>query len=393
MRKLTLARRAGGPGLLAVAAGLSLLLAGCGDSAKDAKGQRGTPEVGFRVMQPATVPLEIELPGRVNALQTAEVRPQISGVIEKRLFTEGALVHAGQPLYRIDASLYRAAAAQAEANVASARASAEAAGAKAERYRTLAEQEAVARQDYADALATARQTKAAIAQTTAALNTARINLRFTTVPAPITGRIGRSLFTEGALVTNGQAGPLAVISQLDTVYFDMQQSAADMLRLRRQLANGGNLPSGVQVRLKLDDGTDYPLPGTLQFSEVTADAATGTVTLRARFPNPQGLLMPGMFARARIAQSSQAGAYLVPQVALTRDAQGKPRVYVVGRDNKAEPRSVAADRTMGDAWVVTGGLSPGDRLITQGIGKLKPNGPVKPVPETAPQGGGERKQR
>jgi membrane fusion protein (multidrug efflux system) len=314
-------------------------------------------------------------------------------VILKRLYAEGAVVRQGQPLYQIDASLYRAAAAQASANLTSAQAQAEAAQAKANRFKPLAAEQAVAQQDYTDALATARAASAAVAQNRAALNTAQINLRFTTVPAPITGRIGRSLFTEGALVTTGQADPMAVISVLDPIYVDIQQSAGDMLKLRRQLAAGGVAPVTADVRLKLDDGTDYELPGTVEFSEVTADTGTGTVTLRARFPNPEGLLLPGMFVRARFAQSQVGNAFLVPQVALTRDAKGNAVVYVVGPGNKAVKREVVADHTQDANWIVTAGLKAGDRVITQGLGKIKPDQPIKPVPETAPQqaGGGHRK--
>ena len=373
--------------LFSAAACLCLSLVACKGGDEMGKGGKGTPEVGFRVMQPQTVPLEIELPGRISALQTAEVRPQIAGVIQRRLFAEGSFVRAGQPLYQIDSSIYRAAAAQAEANLAAASANAEAAAAKADRYRPLAEQEAISRQDYTDAQALHKQTRAAVAQARASLNTARINLRFATVPAPISGRIGRSLVTEGALVTSGQATPLSVISVLDPVYVDLQQSASDLLHLRRQLAGKGGVPQTAEVRLKFDDGSDYGISGQLQFSEATADPATGSVTLRARFPNPQGLLMPGMFVRARLAQSTLANAFLVPQAALSRDPQGRAQVFVVGKGDTAEKRAVSAERTLGDAWVVTGGLRPGDRVITQGLGKIKPGGPVKPVPETAPQGG------
>jgi membrane fusion protein (multidrug efflux system) len=370
---------------------LCLALCACSKSGDDSR-KKGTPEVGFRVMQPTSVPIVTELPGRVNALRTAEVRPQISGVILKRLYTEGAVVRQGQPLYQIDASLYRAAAAQASANLTSAQAQAEAAQAKANRFKPLAAEQAVAQQDYTDALATARAAAAAVAQNRAALNTAQINLRYTTVPAPITGRIGRSLFTEGALVTLNQTDPLAVISVLDPIYVDIQQSAGDMLKLRRQLASGGVAPVTAEVRLKLDDGTDYDLPGTVEFSEVTADTGTGTVTLRARFPNPQGLLLPGMFARARFAQSQVGNAFLVPQVALTRDAKGNAVVFIVGPGNKAVKREVVADHTQDANWIVTAGLKAGDRVITQGLGKIKPDQPIKPVPETAPQqAGGHRK--
>ncbi len=366
----------------------SLGLAACGS--KDGAGAKGPPEVGYRVIHATSAQIELELPGRIAAAQTAEVRPQIAGIIERRLFTEGSLVHAGQPLYRIDSRLYSAAAEQAQANLASAEASAAAQQTKADRYKPLAEQGAVAAQDYTDAAAAARQSRAAVAQTRAALNAAQVNLRFTTVPAPITGRIGRSLFTEGALVTSGQAGPMAVISVLDPVYVDLQQSAVDMLRLRQQLAGGGQMPAAAQVWLYLDSGTRYPIPGELAFSEVTADPATGTVTMRARFANPQGLLLPGMFVLARLEQGAEKGVFLVPLEALMRDPRGVAQVMVVAAGGKAELRDVVAARTMGHDWVVTSGLKDGDRIITQGLGKARPDQPVKPVPETAPQLGSAR---
>ncbi len=363
---------------------LTLAVCACSKSAQN-QHDKGVPEVGFRVMQATSVPLVTELPGRVNALRTAEVRPQVSGVIFKRLFTEGAVVHAGQPLYEIDPSLYRAAAAQAKANLASAQAQAAAAQAKADRYKPLAAEQAVAQQDYTDALAQARAAQASIQQTRAVLNTAQINLRYTTVPAPLTGRIGRSLVTQGALVTTGQTDPLAVISVLDPIYVDIQQSSSDLLALRRKLADGGAAPLSAEVHLKLDDGSDYDHAGTVEFSEVTVDPSTGTVTLRARFPNPQGLLLPGMFVRASFAQARAAGAFLVPQVALTRDAKGNARVFVVGPGNKAVAREVVAERTLGANWIVTSGIKNGDRVITQGLGKFREDQPVKPVPETASQ--------
>lgn len=363
-----------------------LTLAGCGAS-KDAKaGQdRGTPQVGYRVMQPTSVAIVAELPGRIAASRSAEVRPQITGIIQARLFTEGALVRAGQPLYRIDSSLYRASVAQAQANLASAQASASATSAKAARYKPLAEAGAVASQDYTDAEASARQARAAVAQTQAALNTAQITLRFTTVPAPISGRIGRSLLTEGALATSGQGDPLAVISVLDPVYVDLQQSAADLMKLRAQLAQNGQVPESAMVWLQLDDGTRYPISGTLAFAEVTANPASGTVTLRARFANPQGLLLPGMFVRARLEQGTQAGVFLVPQAALSRDPRGNAQVLVVGKDGNAEARQVTALRTEGSDWVVSAGLKPGDKVITQGLGKTRAGRPIKAVPEGAPQ--------
>lgn len=371
-----------------------LLLAACGSGGQDkggpgggpgGRGKGGPPQVGFVVVQPGAVPVQTVLSGRVNAFRTAEVRPQVSGVIQRRLFTEGALVRQGQPLYRIDPSLYAAAAAQASANLAAAQATAEAARVRADRYKPLAAAQAVSQQDYTDALATSRQAAAAVAQNRAALNTARINLRFATVPAPITGRIGRSLITEGALATNNQAAPLAVISATDTVFVDIQQSSAEMLTLRRNLAGGGALPSGAAVRLKLDDGSTYGPTGTIQFSEVTVNAATGTVTLRAQFPNPQGQLMPGMFVQATFDQAVEPNAYLVPQQALQRDIGGEAFVYVVGAGNKVERRTVAADRTLGTNWVVTSGMRPGDKVIVQGTNSLKQGMQVKPVPASTPQ--------
>ena len=367
------------------------LLAACG-AHDEGRGPKGPPEVGFAVAHATSVPFVTELPGRTSAFLTAEVRPQVNGVIQRRLFTEGAMVQKGQPLYQIDPSLYHAAASQAEANLASAEASAAAAQAKADRYQPLAADKAVSAQDYTDAAALARQTRAAVAQTRAALNTARINLRYTTVPAPVSGRIGRSLLTEGALATSGQATPLAVISVLDPIYVDIQQSAAEVMRLRR--AGNGQLAEHVDVKLVLDDGSEYPLPGSLQFSEVTVDPAVGTVTLRARFPNPDGLLLPGLFVRTRLARGNQDHIWLVPQSAITRDPRGNAMVLLVGPGNKAVPRPVTAERTIGTNWVVTAGLADGDRVITQGLGKAKPNQPVKPVPETTPQKprGGPRKR-
>jgi membrane fusion protein (multidrug efflux system) len=306
-------------------------------------------------------------------------------VILKRLFTEGAIVRQGQPLYQIDPSLYRAAAAQAQANLASAQAQAVAAQAKANRYKPLATEEAVAQQDYTDAAAAARAASAAVQQNRAAFNTAQINLHYTTVPAPLSGRIGRSLVTEGTLVTSNQTDPLAVISVLDPIYVDIQQSSGELLKLRRQLAAGGVAPMTEQVRLRLDDGSDYGIAGSVEFSEVTVDPATGTVTLRARFPNSQGLLLPGMFVRASFAQAQVANAFLVPQAAVTRDAQGNAEVYLVGPGNKAIVRAITATKTKGNDWIITAGLKDGDRVITQGLGKLKPSQLVKPVPEAQSQ--------
>ena len=384
------------PRSIATLAALALL-AGCGsaDGQKGKKGATGPAQVGYVVVQATSVPVTTELSGRTTAFESSEVRPQVSGIIHRRYFTEGALVRKGQPLYQIDPSLYRAATSQAQANLASAAASEEAARIKAERYKPLADIQAVAKQDYTDAAAAARQAKAAVAQNRAALDTAKINLRFTTVPAPISGRIGRSLFTEGALVTASQTDPLTTIQRLDPMYVDIQQSSADLLALRRSLSSGDTVPTHADVHLTLEDGSTYAMVGSLEFSEVVVDQTTGTVTLRARFPNPQGLLLPGMFVRATLAQSIDKTAYLVPQPAVSRDPQGNATVFILGPGNKALSRTVTATRTQGNFWVVTDGLKAGDKVITEGIGRLKPNDVVKPVPAGSPQkiggGGGKGK--
>ncbi|HEX7852700.1 MAG TPA: efflux RND transporter periplasmic adaptor subunit [Sphingobium sp.] len=359
-------------------------LSACSGKSGDAK-KKPTPQVGFVVVQPSAVPVQTSLPGRIVAYETSEVRPQISGVIHKRFFTEGGTVRAGQPLFQIDPSLYQASVNQANANLASARANAEAAAAKADRYKPLAKIEAVAQQDYTDALALARQARASVAQNSAALDTARINMRFTTVPAPISGKIGRSLFTVGALVSASQADPLAVIQRLDPIYVDMQQSSSELLALRRALSTGGAQKGSTAVRLQLEDGSTYPLVGTVQFSEVTVNASTGTVTLRASFPNPDGVLLPGMFVQARFEQSIDPHAFLVPQGAVQRDLGGEAFILLIGPDNKVVRRNVAADRTYGTSWVVTDGLKPGDKVITQGINGLRPDAEVRPVPANTPE--------
>jgi membrane fusion protein, multidrug efflux system len=365
------------------------LITGCSNSGEQQKGgpgaRGGTPEVGFVVVQPTSVAITTELAGRTAPFAEAQVRPQVSGVIQQRSFTEGGLVRRGQTLYQIDPRLFQANTAQAQANVAAAEATAEAARIRAARLRPLAEMQAVSQQEYTDAAAQARQATAAVNQQRAALQTAQVNLGFTRVPAPISGRIGRSLFTVGALVTANQAEPLAVIEQLDPIFVDIQQSAGELLALRRSLAQGDVMPARAGVRLKLEDGSDYSMTGVIQFSEVVVDPGTGTVTLRARFPNPQGVLLPGMFVRALFAQSVNTSAFLVPQQAVTRDPQGNATVLVVGPNNRAVQRKVTAERTQGAFWVVTEGLNPGDRVITQGLGRARPGQPVKPVPATAPQ--------
>ena len=365
------------------------LLAACsgGKDSDGGRGPKGPAQVGYVIVQQGSAPIQQQLPGRVAAYQVSEVRPQVSGVILRRLFREGSLVRQGQTLYQIDPSVYNAQAAQATANLQSARASAEAARTRAARYKPLAQMEAISKQDYTDALAQARQADAAVAQSSAALRSAQINQRFTRVPAPITGRIGLSNVTEGALVTANQADSLTTITRLDPIYVDIQESAADLLALRQALAQGGAAPTSAQVRLKLPDGSYYGFTGTVEFSEVLVDQNTGTVTLRARFSNPQAILLPGMFVTAEFAQAIDTSAYLVPQQAITRDPKGNATLFVVGPGNRAVQRVVVAERTQGPYWVVTQGLAPGEKVITQGTANLRDGAQIKPVPASAPQGG------
>jgi membrane fusion protein (multidrug efflux system) len=341
--------------------------------------------VGYVVVQQGSAPIQQELPGRVAAYQVSDVRPQVSGVILRRLFREGSFVRQGQTLYQIDPSIYNAQAAQAQANLQSARASAEAARTKASRYKPLAEMEAIAKQDYTDALAQARQAEASVAQNSAALRSAQINQRFTRVPAPISGRIGLSNFTEGALVTANQADALTTITRLDPVFVDIQESAADLLALRQALSKGGVTTTTAQVRLKLPDGSYYGFSGTVEFSQVLVNQDTGTVTIRARFANPQAILLPGMFVTAEFAQAVDTSAFLVPQQAISRDPKGNATLFVVGPGNRAVQRVVVADRTQGPYWVVTEGIAPGEKVITQGTANLKDGAPIKPVPANTPQ--------
>jgi len=370
----------------------ALALAACsggGDKAqsKGKAGQpgQGTPTVGYVVVQPTSVAMTTELSGRTTAFESSDVRPQVTGIIRRRFFTEGTLVKKGQPLYEIDPRLYRAAANEAQANLQSARANQQAQTILAQRYKPLAEMEAISKQDYTNAVATSRQATASVAQTRAALETAQINLKFTTVPAPITGRIGRSLFTVGALVSATQTDPLAQIQRLDPMFVDIQQSSGDLLALRRSLGQNGIVATRAEVRLTLEDGSEYGATGTVEFAEALVNTETGTVTLRARFPNPQGLLLPGMFVQAKFAQAINQRAFLVPQTGVSRDAKGNATVYVVDANNKAVQKKIKADRTQGAFWVVASGLNPGDRIITQGLSKIAPNQGVKPVPENTAQ--------
>lgn len=354
-----------------------LALVACGG--QDAPKQ-GPVEVGVVPLTTGPVTVSTELPGRTASTMMSEVRPQVSGVIEKRLFEEGAHVRAGQPLYQIDPRLYRAARDEAQAALASARATLAASRAKAERYRALADSDAVSRQDRDDVIAAAGQAEAAVEQARAGLRTAEVNLAFTRVYAPISGKIGRSLVTPGALVTANQATALATIQQLDPIFVDVTQSSTKLLELRRALATGKVLPASATIRLKLEDGTDYPQSGVIQFSEPIVDPESGTVTLRARFPNPEGLLLPGMFVRVVAPQSVIPNAVLAPQQGISRDARGHATALVVTRDNKVEKRTVTAERAIGDKWLITAGLKAGERLVVEGTDKISDGDTVKPVP-------------
>ena len=369
--------------------GAAFLLASCGSGSGEETGRRGPggpTQVGYVVVKPSSVPLVQSLPARVSAFEVSEVRPQVSGIVQRRLFTEGSVVRKGETLYQIDPSQYQAAVAEAQANLQSARANADAAKALAARYKPLVEMEPVSKQDYTNAVSQARQAEAAIAQNQAAVRAAQINLRFTRVPAPISGRIGISTVTEGALVTANQDDALTTITRLDPVNVDIQESASDLIALRRSLSQGGVAPTSAQVRLKLPDGSDYGFTGTVQFSEVIVDQDTGTVTLRARFANPQSVLLPGLFVTAEFAQAVDTTAFLVPQQAVSRDPKGNATLFIVGPGNRAVQRTVVAQRTQGPYWVVTQGLAPGEKVITEGTGNLRDGAPIKPAPAKASAG-------
>lgn len=360
------------------------LATACGHKPEQAK--PAPPVVGILTATPTTVAIDVELPGRTAPLQTSDVRPQVNGILERRLFVEGAHVRRGEPLYRIDARLYSASVGQARGNLASAQASAVAARLKAARYGDLETIHAVARQDADDARATAGEAEASIQQNAAALDTARINLGFTTVRAPISGVIGRSLITVGALVSSSQADPLATIQTLDPMFVDIQQSSGQLLALRQAMMTGGALPADAPVRLKLEDGSTYPFPGRLLFAEVTVDASTGSVTLRARFPNPKGLLLPGMFVRAVVTQTRAPGVFVLPPQALQHNPRGDASVLVVGAGDKVIERPVATRGLSDNAWIVTSGIRAGDRIVIEGTGNARAGTVVRPVAATGKPG-------
>jgi len=362
----------------------SLLMVGCGrKSAASAPSPGAPPEVGVVTVAPQQVTLTTELSGRIAPHLIAEVRPQVGGIVQQRLFTEGSDVKAGQVLYQIDPATYRAAFASAKAALARAEATLGSVRLKEERFRDLVKINAVSQQDYDDASAALKQAEADVEASRAAVESARINLDYTSVKAPISGRIGRSSVTTGALVTASQAEALATIQQLDPVYVDVTQSTADLLRLKQSLASGllkKNGSAQAQVRLLLEDGTPYALPGVLKFSEVTVDQSTGSVTLRTLFPNPEQLLLPGMFVRTVLEEGVNEEAILVPQRGVTRNPAGNAMVMTVGAEAKVEPRVIKVARTVGDNWMVSDGLKAGDRVILEGIQKARPGTTVKAVP-------------
>ncbi len=353
---------------------------GCGDKKT---GPAYLPEVAVVTIKPQQVATTTELTGRTSANLVAEVRPQVTGIIKKRLFTEGADVAAGQPLFRIDAALYQAALANARAALARSEANLTALQLRADRMKELLADKAVSQQDYDNAVAALKQTQADIQFGKATVETARINLEYTTIKAPISGRIGRSSVTEGALVTANQPLALATVQQMDPIYVDVAQSTTDILRLRRQFQEGqlNKVTRNQQkVKLLLDDGTEYRWRGDLQFRDITVDPTTGSVILRIVFPNPKGTLLPGMFVRAILQEGVHQKAILVPQQAVARDPKGNPLAFIVDNKETVQQRALVLDRAIGDSWLVSSGLADGDKVIVEGIIKVKPGITVKTVP-------------
>lgn len=348
-----------------------LALSACkpGAEGESSSAQQAPQEVGVVELHAKDVTLSTELPGRTSPYLIAEVRPQVGGILLKRLFEEGSQVKEGQALYQIDPAPYRATLTRAEASLGSAQS-------LFERYKRLIERKAISQQEYDDARSQFLQAKASV-------ESARIDLGYTRINAPISGRIGRSSMTQGALMTANQTTALATVQQLDPIYVDVVQSSTSILRLKEDLASGRLKSIGdgkVEVRLTLENGKPYPLAGQLQFGEVSVDEGTGSVTLRAVFPNPEGILLPGMFVRARLQEGTRSQALLVPQRGITRDASGQATALVVGADGKAEQRSVTAERTVGNEWLISNGLEAGDQLIVDGIQNVQPGAQIKAVP-------------
>ena len=364
-----------------------LWLVGC-NGQTEAQQAAQAPEVAVVVIQPQRVELSTELPGRTSPYRIAEIRPQVSGIVQKRLFQEGADVKAGQLLYQIDSAPFQVAHDSARASLAKAQANLPSLKLKAERYKELLAEDAVSRQDYDDAAASVEQSRAEVEYWKAAVEAARINLGYTRVAAPISGRIGKSSVTDGALVTAYQPAPLAVIQQLDPIYVDVSQSSAELLRLRRSMESGRLSADGEtsrKVRLLLEDGTPYPQEGALQFRDVTVDPTTGSFTLRIVVPNQRNLLLPGMFLRAVVQEGVMEQAILAPQQGIIRTPKGEPVAWVVDESGKVQQRPLTLNRTIGNAWLVSSGLAAGDRVIVEGMLNVRPGTSVKAVPLSPPK--------
>lgn len=360
------------------------VLAACGQGAGTAPQASAPPppEVGVVTVATGDVGLVTELPGRLEPSRVAQVRARAAGIVLQRVFREGSDVRAGQVLYRIDAAPYAAANASAQASLARAEANLGQATALATRYKPLVEANAISKQEYANAVAGQKQAEADVAAARAAIRTSEINLGYASVTAPISGRIGRSQVTEGALVGQGEATPLATIQQIDPLYVNFTQTASEVLALRRALQDGRLKRAGAegaQVRVLLEDGTEHPQAGKLLFADLTVDASTGQVTLRAEVPNPRAMLLPGMFVRVRIEQAKAGNAMLLPQQAVTRSPQGDS-VMVVDAKGQVGPRVIKVGGSQDGKWVVLDGLKPGEQVMVDGFQKLRPGQPVKPVP-------------
>jgi len=364
-------------GLLAVAA---LMVVSCG---QDKGAPPPPPEVSVITLKARSIAITDQLPGRTTAFRVAEVRPQVTGIVQKRLFAEGTEVKAGAQLFQIDAGSYRAALSSAEAALKRAEAQAVSARLLAERYEPLIAANAVSKQENDEAIASRARAEADVASARAAVDAARINVVYTQVLSPISGQIGRTLVTEGALVTSGQQSPLATVQQLDPIYVDITQSSTEMLRLQRQLANGEMVKDDnnqAEVSLTLEDGSVYAERGRLKVSEASVDPSTGSVVLRAVFPNPRRELLPGMFVRAQLAQGTRSAALLVPQRGVSHNQKGEATVLIVDHEDKVVERVVTADRAIQGEWLITAGLNAGDRVIVDGLQKARPGSPVKAVP-------------
>ncbi|MCE0800248.1 multidrug efflux RND transporter periplasmic adaptor subunit AcrA [Buttiauxella sp. A2-C1_F] len=356
----------------------SLVLTGCNDK-ETKQSAPHTPEVGVVTLKSAPLQITTELPGRTSAYRIAEVRPQVSGIILKRNFEEGSEIKAGVSLYQIDPATYQAAYDSAKGDLAKAQASANIAQLTLKRYQKLLGTKYISQQDYDTALADSQQANASVVAAKAAVETARINLAYTKVTSPISGRIGKSSVTEGALVTSGQASALATVQQLDPIYVDVTQSSNDFLRLKQELAEGKLKQENGKAKVKLvtNDGITFPQEGSLEFSDVTVDQTTGSITLRAIFPNPDKTLLPGMFVRAQLEEGTNPNALLVPQQGVTRTPRGDASAMVIGKEDKVEVRNITATQAIGDKWLVTSGLKDGDRVIVTGLQKVKPGVQVK----------------